>query len=127
MWGKAYRGNEVEGASYSPESITPDINEEIIYLCISTKLFTLSPCFRVCIHVPFGLLVVEGGGDKPAQEKCVGKLNNKLFTSFISDACTSLVSAFKSICHPLAHSSHRDLHFAWHFYFLHAPSANGDC
>lgn len=51
MWGKVYRGNEVEGANYSPESITPDINEEIIYLCISTKLFTLSLCFRVCIHV----------------------------------------------------------------------------
>lgn len=103
----------MEGANYSRESITPNANEEIIYPSISTKLFTLSPCICVCVCVPcaFGPLIAEGGGDKPAREKCVGKLNNKLFTSFISHACSSLVNTFKSICHPHSHSPRSDLPF----------------
>lgn len=76
--------------------------------------YSHSPC--VCVYsCAFGLIAV-GGGDKPVREKCVGKLNNKLFTSFISHACSSLVNTFKSICHPLSHSSRSDLHFVSHLY-----------
>lgn len=108
-------GTGVGGANYSPESITTDENEEIIYLSISTKLFMLSLC--LCVYpCALGPLIAAGGGDKPARENCVGKLN-KLFTSFISHACSSLVNTVKSICHPLSRSSRSDLHFVSHLYF----------
>lgn len=46
-------------------------------------------------------------------------------TSFISHACFSLVNTFKSICHPLSHSSHGDLHLVSHLYFyMPSPSVS---
>lgn len=39
------------GTNYFCESITPNANEEIIYLSISNKLFTLSP--RLCVFMCF--------------------------------------------------------------------------
>lgn len=109
--------------NYSCESITPHANEEVIYLSIRTKLFTpfqrFCMCVCVCVHVLSDHWMQQGGGDKPAQEKCVGKLN-KLFTSFISHACSSLVNTFKSICQPLSHSSCSHLHFVSHLYFCAA-------
>lgn len=59
-WGKVQGEDEGEEANYSPESITPDVNEEIIYLCINTKLFTLS--LRLCVYsCAAGQLIAEGG------------------------------------------------------------------
>lgn len=88
---------------------------DVIYLSIRTKLFTHLPMFVCpCAHAcPWfggsGLQWEEG--DKPAREKCAGKLDNRLFTSFISHACFSLANTFKSICHPFSHASHGDLRF----------------
>lgn len=104
------------GVKYPFESITPHANEEIIYLSISTKLFTLSLPFA-CVHVRSDRWLRWEKGDEPALERCVCKLNNKLFTSFISRACSSLVSTFKPICHPLSHSSLGAFHFVSHLYF----------
>lgn len=89
--GEGVREDEVKGANYSPESITPDVNEEIIYLCISTKLFTLSLlCVFVC-SCAFRLLIVEGGGDQPAREKVCRQIKQQAIYIF-HQRCLFLIS-----------------------------------
>lgn len=75
----------------------------------------------VCVHVLLDRWLQWEEGIDLHSEKCVGKLNNKLFTSFISHACSSLVNTFKSICHPLSHSSRSAHYFVSHLYYW-APS-----
>lgn len=101
-----------------PVNQLPPMQMRRLFISPLALNYSHSPC--VCVYsCTFGPLIAVGGGDKPAWTKCVSKLNNKLFTSFISHACSSLVNTFKSICHPpslsLSHSC--DLHFVSHLYF----------
>lgn len=82
-----------------PVNQLPPMQMRRLFISPLALNYSHSPC--VCVYsCTFGPLIAVGGGDKPAWTKCVSKLNNKLFTSFISHACSSLVNTFKSICHP---------------------------
>lgn len=107
--------DKVEGQTI-PVNQLPPMQMRRLFISLLALHYSHSP--YICVYsCAFGPLIAVGGGDKPAQKKYVCKLNNKLFTSFIRHACFSLVNTFKSICHPLPHSSCSDLHFVSHLYF----------